>query len=267
MTRRRAIHPCAPAEVDVAEGALVLEDAARRHRDTRIETERGVGDPASVGSPFISSQRLSITASRPPSMAPIRPFAPRNAGARDQSDFLGRRQDTVGHQNTPDMEASLGSHVTCPASMIGVRSGVAVMRNLPISPPRLWNRISVPAAEVTCISASRRIVHDPQAHRRKLGRVDLAHAAHESVAIEPAIGDVEGAGRHRLGPGLGIDQLVPRTGDPDVGWPSPPRRRSRARHRRMRPARGNAVAARRRPPPPRPARWRGTRAGRCGCRW
>ena len=40
----RPADPGAEAEVDVAEGALVLEDAAGRGRDAGVEAERNMGD-------------------------------------------------------------------------------------------------------------------------------------------------------------------------------------------------------------------------------
>jgi hypothetical protein len=64
MTRRGPIHPGAPAEIDVAEGALVFKDAARRHRYTGIEAQRGMGDPAQASGP--PSSPASVSAAPPP---------------------------------------------------------------------------------------------------------------------------------------------------------------------------------------------------------
>src|SRR5262245_30968881 len=44
MPGRRASHPSAKAEIDVAKRALVLDDPAGRHRDARIEANRDMRD-------------------------------------------------------------------------------------------------------------------------------------------------------------------------------------------------------------------------------
>jgi hypothetical protein len=86
----------------------------------------------------MSSQRRSSVASRPPAMfgdAPAGDLEKRTGSAIRPTSSGGDRMPSA--TRTPSIEASFGSHVTCPASMIGIRSGPAIMRNLPISPPRL----------------------------------------------------------------------------------------------------------------------------------